>query len=176
MRLEGSSEAVELMKKLRDNDQKKVIVRVQRKAARPVVRAAKSNVSAHSNTVQRSVKAFLPRGARNRANPILFVGPRRSNNPDADPWYAHIVEGGAKGKGRFAKGGSYGARSEGARAKKNEIFRFMNRSREGIQKYRADQQPRPFMKPAVDQNMQKVQQIMITDMSQHIASEIKKLK
>ncbi len=176
VRIQGNEEAIKMMRELADKDQKKVIIRVQRKAARPVIRAARSIVSTHSQTVAKSIKAFIPRGGRRRENPILFVGPKRSRNRDADPWYAHIIEGGAKGVGRFSASGSYGARSVRAADSENDIFRFINSRRSGRERYRKDQQPKPFMEPAVNQNLEQVRQVMINDMAEHINKEVNRLK
>lgn len=176
VQIRGNQEAIRMMRELADNDQKKVIIRVQRKAARPVIRTAKAIVGTNSQTVARSIKAFLPRGARKRENPILFVGPKRSRNRDADPWYAHIIEGGAKGVGRFSASGSYGARSVKAADSENDIFRMMNRNRSGLERYRRDQPPMPFMEPAVNQNIDRVRQIMIDEMLDHVNKEVNRLK
>jgi transposase len=172
MRIEGLPEAIELLKDLPDKAQKRVLIRVMRKAVRPVVASAKAGVS--SNTVKQSIKAFEPKGSGRKENPVLLVAPRISpGNPDKDPWFAHMIEGGTKGTGKF--GGKYGSRSKSARATKNDIFRFINAKRKGNQNYKKDTPAKPFMEPAIRQNMEGVKKTMIDEVLQHINREANKM-
>lgn len=171
--IQGLEVAREILKELPDKFQKRAVIRMYRRAVRPVVRAAKAGVP-QSKTVQQSIKAFEPRGSRKNENPVLFVGPKFNRNRDKDPWFAHMIEGGTQGTGKF--GGKYGARSRAAQDSKNDIFRFINANRKGQQRYRRDQQAKPFMRPAVDGNIGSVRDAVTKDMIEHLQREAKKLR
>jgi HK97 gp10 family phage protein len=171
--MHGLDEAIELLKDLPEKAQKRVLIRVMRKATRPIVASAKANVS--SGTVKRSIKAFEPRGSRRKENPVLLVAPKiNPGSPDTNPWFAHFIEGGTDGVGEFGLGYKR-AGSKSSRAAKNDIFRLINSNRKGFANYRKPQPAKPFMEPAIRQNMESVKKTMIDEVLQHINREASKM-
>jgi len=170
IKLENYDKAVELLDVLPDRLQRKVLIKMLRKSAKPVVSAARSMASPISKRVAKSIKAFEP---KRKSDAVLFVGPKRSSNRDADPWFAHMIEGGAKGEGRFT------VKKTKLRSHLNDgkqIFRFINAKRKGLQRYRSDQPARPFMAPAVDSQRDNANSIFVNDLNSILQSEIEKLK
>lgn len=170
VRIEGYEEAVKMLEHLPDKLQRRVLIRIMRQAAKPVVLTARTNVRSRSNRVAKSIKAWEPRG---KSDAVLFVGPKKTSNRDKDPWFAHIIEGGAKGVGRFTvKKNAY----KNAGDDRHKIFRFINAKRKGQQRYRKNQTAFPFMQPAVDQNRESVRSIFTKDIDTFIQNEIAKLQ
>jgi HK97 gp10 family phage protein len=168
--IKGFAEAVKMLEHLDDKLQRRVLLRVMRNAAKPVISSAKSFVNSRSKRVAKSIKAFEP---KDKTNPVLFVGPKFSKNREADPWFAHFIEFGAKGEGRFVRKQSSWRNTQDDRFK---IFRFINAKRKGKQRYRADQTAYPFMEPAVNQNIKQVSDLFVNDIDNLIQNEVAKLK
>lgn len=111
--------------------------KILRRAARPVIEASRRRVMAYSSTVARSITI----NKWNSDNMGVLVGPKRSKK--RDPWYAHFVEFGVSGIGRFKKKGKV--------------------------RYRPDQPARPFMRPAFDETKDVVQDVISTDVANIVA-------
>jgi len=170
IRIKGFEEAVKLVEHLPNALQKKVLVQIMKKAAMPVVMTARSMARGSSKRVAKSIKAWEPKG---KTDPVVFVGPKFTRKGETDPWFAHIIEGGAKGEGRFTAKKS-GWKNKATDDKK--IFRFINAKRKGRQRYRSDQPGRPFMEPAVESHRERITNLFADDLNALIQKEIDKHK
>lgn len=169
VKVEGFAEAVALMKHLPNAVQKRTLERIFRDASKPIVAAAKSYVSGNSKRVARSIKAWAPRG---KTDPVFFVGPKFSKNADADPWFAHMIEGGAKGIKK-----SQGSKRLPHSTEKHLIFiRKSLKTAKNSFRYRANQPAKPFMEPAIEQNREMVSQRFTSELNTLIQNEINKSK
>ena len=173
IKIQGYEEAVKMLEHLPDKLQRRVLIRIMKQAAKPVVLTARSLVSGKSKRVARSVTAWEPRG---KTDPVVFVGPKKTSNPDRDPWFAHIIEGGSKGVKKSA-GGKYFRFKGTANLTGVEIYTRKKLRRGGVgTRYRKDAIASPFMQPAVDQNREAVKSYFIDDIDNIIQTEVNKLK
>jgi len=120
--IEGDKEAVKYLNMLATKFQRRILVRVARKAVKPLIQRAKSlaprsgrktYITAHrdysrrtrsfstrlvkrrSGELARSIGVYLP---KNRQVAAVYVGPRTKNVQQANNgWYGHFLELGTKG-------------------------------------------------------------------------------
>jgi len=148
IKLEGEAELQKLLTGLGEEvNNKSVIKSALRRAAKPLIHAARKNVEGTSVTVAKSIDVNYT----NREGDTIGVGPIRKlkKNPITggkiilrDPWYAHFIEWGVSGVGRFK-----GTRSSWT-GKRGDVRSARPEQR---RRYRADQPARPFMRPAYAQ-------------------------
>lgn len=174
MRVEGHREAIDMLKELSDRDQKQAIIKMQRKALRPIPRDARARLGGYSNRVSRAIKIWQPRGARRRENPVLFVGVKsnwRGYGDPKDPWFAHMIEYGTEGiKRKTRPSGSTGRDDE------STPFRVRLANMPKGKRFRSDQPARPFMQPAIEANQERVSKVLIDDMSDNLQKIVSKHK
>lgn len=96
-----------------------------RLAVKPLVKEARRRAPKRTRNLAKSIGVITERGG-NRYGANIVVAPRSGRRQKHDGWYAHIVEGGAKGI----------VKNTGKRFKKG-------------QRYRKDIPGRPFFEPAV---------------------------
>lgn len=117
---------------------RKVINSALMHAAKPMEQSAKAKVPKKTGTLARSIKA---RTSASRVDiPAVIVGPRYGGPKATDGWYAHFIEFGVKGIGKFKTMG-------GKDRKRRPQLR---------RRYRADIAPNPFMVPAIMQTKDEV--------------------
>jgi HK97 gp10 family phage protein len=127
IRLEGYDQLMDMLDTLPSKVSKKEIIKGLRKASTPIIRDARSRIKGYSKTLAASISVNYV----SKVSGLIMVGPRRKfhrvegeRQLKHDPWFAHFVEFGTSGVGKF----------------KNK----------GRARYRADQPARPFMRPAYD--------------------------
>jgi len=149
IRLDGIKELEKVLEGLSSKPYAKSIIKSGlRKASKPLIKSARSKVMAYSKTVGQSITINY----QSRDGATIGIGPKRKNGKviaiegdtafvvgAKDPWFAHYIEFGVSGIGRFRK-------KKGAKA-------FS-----GTRRYRADQPARPFMRPAFDETKEEIMQ------------------
>jgi HK97 gp10 family phage protein len=138
IKIDGYNELSKLIDGLSASQSKSVVRSALRKASRPIILAARDKVGNYSKTLASSITVNY----QSREGDTIGIGPKKKGRVidkgdgviDAtnvkDPWFAHFVEFGVSGVGRFKKIGK--------------------------KRYRADQPARPFMRPAFDEKKQEV--------------------
>jgi HK97 gp10 family phage protein len=129
----GLEQAIRFMQTVGTDREIKTAMRSgMRKASKVVAARAKQLVPKDSGNLRRSIGSV---NARDKNNfPAVITGARKAK----DGWYAHFVEFGTSGivqkptKGRYKKG----------------------------QRYRSDQSPKPFMRPAIDEKQNEAMAIV----------------
>ncbi|RKD96782.1 HK97-gp10 family putative phage morphogenesis protein [Marinifilum flexuosum] len=124
--IDGLDELMDSLKKLPHKMSSKMILKAQRKAAKPLVKSAQSKApvsnitrvdwygkrrTIHPGDLKKSIGTIK---GRNKTNPTTFVGPKvsRGRKRKHDAWYAHFPEFGTDGytvkkgplKGKFFPG------------------------------------------------------------------------
>lgn len=172
-RVHGAKEAVELLASLATKDQKNMLLKVMRKAAQPIIRDARTNLGGYSRRVTASLKAWQPRGSGKKDNPVLFVGVKsnwRGYGDPIDPWFAHMIEYGTEGIKRKT---SYRKKSSGD---DNLFFRVRSAATSKGQRYRKNMPARPFFDPAVNTNQDRVDKVLINDISTELQILVERKK
>lgn len=148
---------------------KKVVRSALRKAARPVIMAARRKVMNYSKTVGKSITINY----QSRTGDTIGVGPKKSGKAVdlgggeydisgiKDPWFAHFIEFGTSGIGRF--------KTLDPKRKKRSRFA------QTIRRYRADQPERPFLRPAFEETKQQVTNEFGQNVSKAIDDYIKRV-
>ena len=165
MKMEGFAEAIELLKHLPESVQRTVMLKTMRICTKPVITAAKGNISGYSKSLARSIGNIT---GRSKKYPTIYVGPRAKGAYKDDGWYGHFVEFGVSGIIGKKKKGGFKRKSD------NEDFAKYVGSRKGGERYRKDQPPRPFMRPAIDQNKDQVASNLKTEVSELIKKHIER--
>jgi HK97 gp10 family phage protein len=155
IRLDGFEELSKMIEGLSDVASKAVVKSALRAAVKPIIKSARSKVRSYSKTVADSININYI----SKDGSTIGVGPKKKGfvieNADGtfdlsnikDPWFAHFIEYGTSGVGRFKGKRSYWLGSRG------DV-----RSGRPIEKrtYRPDQPARPFMRPAFEENREKI--------------------
>jgi len=168
-RIEGLNEAYKQVADLSDKMQHKVLVAVQKKAAQPIARLARSLVRKNSKRVATSIKTWE---LKKTEFPLVFVGPRFSKDRTKDPWFAHMIEGGTQGIKKSAGGKMLKPSTEGSII---NIRSILKKGKNGT-RYRNDSPARPFMAPAIQSNIQRAGEIMQSEVGKIIDRELNKSK
>lgn len=151
VKLQGVDELYQLLGGLADEAVSKKVVRsALRRSVRPVIMSARSKVINYSKTVGKSITInYTSRDGR-----TIGVGPKKSGRAIdlgggeydlsgiRDPWFAHYIEFGTSGIGRF--------KTPDPKRKKRSRFS------QTFRRYRADQPARPFLRPAFEETKQQV--------------------
>lgn len=153
IKLDGYKELDELLSGMGDHiNQKSVVRSALRKAGRPLILSARKKIANYSKTVANSITVNY----QNREGDTIGIGPKKKGkwvetepgiydgSNVKDPWYAHFIEFGTSGTGRFKKAGR--------------------------KRYRADMPARPFMRPAWAETQAQV----ITDFGKTMAEVLQK--
>jgi len=149
IQLDGFKELEKVLEGLSSKSYAKSIVKAGlRKASKPLIKSARSKVMGYSKTVGQSITINY----QSRDGATIGIGPKKKNGQVVamdgdtafvvgvkDPWFAHYIEFGVSGIGKFRK-------------KKN------TKGLSGTRRYRADQPARPFMRPAFDETQAEIQQ------------------
>lgn len=138
IKIDGYNELSKLIDGLSASQSKSVVRSALRMASRPIIVSARDKVKGYSKTLASSITVNY----QSREGDTIGIGPKKKNQATIsgdgiigatnkrDPWFAHFVEFGVSGVGRF--------------------------KRAGKKRYRADQPARPFMRPAFDEKKQEV--------------------
>jgi HK97 gp10 family phage protein len=149
IRLDGFKELEKTLEGLSGKTFAKGIVKSGlRRAAKPLIRSARNKVMGYSKTIGKSIMINY----QSRDGATIAIGPKRKNGQiiamdgdmafiagGRDPWFAHYVEFGVSGIGKFRK-------------KRNA------KGISGTRRYRADQPARPFMRPAFEETKEEMMQ------------------
>jgi len=122
--LQGYDEVMKRLSGLERNVNRRLAYQALRKASRILILAARQKIQSYSKTVAKSIAINY----QSRHQVLVAVGPKKTKA--RDPWYAHFIEFGTSGIGRF--------------------------KRKGRVRYRADQPARPFMRPAYDETQEQI--------------------
>jgi len=122
--LQGYDEVMKRLSGLEQNVNRRLAYQALRKASRILILAARQKIQSYSKTVAKSIAINY----QSRHQVLVAVGPKKTKA--RDPWYAHFIEFGTSGIGRF--------------------------KRKGRVRYRADQPARPFMRPAYDETQEQI--------------------
>lgn len=142
--LEGVSELVNTFDSLERKVNRQLAFKAMRKAARILIAAARAKVQGYSKLVAKSITINYT----SRHEAIVGIGPKKTKK--RDPWFAHFIEFGTSGVGRFKKSGR--------------------------KRYRADQPARPFMRTAYDETRQQITDDFSNTVGEVIAKEMSKLR
>lgn len=148
IQLDGFKELEKVLEGLSSKSYAKSIVKAGlRKASKPLIKSARNKVMSYSPTVGKSITINY----QSRDGATIGIGPKKKNGQvimldsetafvvgTKDPWFAHYIEFGVSGIGRF-------------RRNKN------TKGLSGTRRYRADQPARPFMRPAFDETKEEIQ-------------------
>ena len=163
IRLDGFAELEETLTGLSNATFAKSIVRASlRKAAKPLIQSARAKVMGYSPTVGKSITVNY----ESKDGATIAIGPKRKNDKlvylsgdlamfaagtGRNPWFAHFIEFGTSGIGRFKK--------------------------KGRTRYREDQPARPFMRPAFEETKEEMMENFKTSVWESITKYLnKKLK
>lgn len=163
--IEGFVEAQQVLDKLPDKFQKQTINIMLRKSAKIFIDDAKSRCLSHGSSYSKLADA-------------IGIIPIRTDNP--------VVIAGIRAKGKFKYTGYIGAwveygvsgikrkLSSTVRKSGDESFRgWVGKVKKGG-RYRDDQPPRPFMRPAADSKSGAVQADVVKQFEEHLYSETEK--
>jgi len=164
--IEGFDQAVKALDKLPDKFQRQAILAILRRSTRPMIRAARSRLLSHGNSYSQLSKAIGNITPKSK-NPIIYVGPRIKGKWKYVGYIAHWVEYGTKGI-KKSSGGT--ARSENDM----EFGSWVSRIPLGG-KYREDQPPRPFMRPAIDGEKNNVASEVRKNLAEHLDKSVNRL-
>jgi HK97 gp10 family phage protein len=164
--VEGMEAAIKAMDTLDDKMQKKTLIRVFKIAARPMVNDARSGARKYSKRVAKSIKVWEAKKAQ---FPMVLVAPKYTRDPNSDPWFSHMIEGGTKGV-KKSKGSKNLPASTDTRL--IHIRAALKNGRNGMN-YRANQPARPFMAPAIERNFTKVNENIVTELGNFIEKTLK---
>lgn len=166
-KLEGLEEATRMLAGVSDKMHHKILVKVMRAAGAPIAKAARANVRKSSGRIARSIKVW---DFKKSSFPNAFVGPRYTKDPQKDPWFAHMIEGGTKGVKKNNVRRAKGLQSDPDNIRIRSIVKH---TRSGSA-YRNDQPANPFMANAVRDNQAKSVSILTNDITQIIEKELQK--
>lgn len=127
-----------------------VIMAAFRRSGNILVKASRSKIKSigipwgYSKTLEKSIGVF---SSKSRNIPAVWIGPRTGKKSKYDAWFAHFIEFGVSGVGRF-KGGR--------------------------KRYRADMPARPFMRPSYDEVKERMTQSIADSFTVVLTKFIKK--
>ena len=147
IKLDGFAELEKVIEGLSSKSFAKSIVKSGlRRAAKPLIKSARDKVMGYSQTVGKSITINY----QSRDGATIGVGPKKKGGQvvamdgdtafivgTRDPWFAHYIEFGVSGVGKFRK-------------RKN------TKGLSGTRRYRDDQAARPFMRPAFDETSEEM--------------------
>jgi len=165
IKLEGFDEAIKLLDALPDKFQRQTILAMFRRSTRPMIRSARSRLKSYGAAYNKLSKSIGNITVKSK-NPIIYVGPRVKGKWSAIGYIAHWVEYGTKG---VRGGGS--KKTSGAKGYNSDYAKTIGPLKSG-QRYRVDQPPRPFMRPAIDQHSKSVKSLVSSAFSQHLEKTI----
>jgi HK97 gp10 family phage protein len=91
-KLEGTEYFDKILKEFNERDRKAIILAAARAAAKPLIESAKQKAPVgFTGVLYKSIGAATVR-QNNKEVAAVQVGPRKSKNKKADPWYARFVE------------------------------------------------------------------------------------
>jgi len=140
--LQGYDEVMKRLSGLEQNVNRRLAYQALRKASRILILAARQKIQSYSKTVAKSIAINY----QSRHQVLVAVGPKKTKA--RDPWYAHFIEFGTSGIGRF--------------------------KRKGRVRYRADQPARPFMRPAYDETQEQILEDFGTSVMEVIDKHVQK--
>lgn len=166
-KMEGIEEATRMLAGLSDKLQRRVLVKVMQKAGAPIATSARAKARPSSRRVAKSIKVW---DFKKSAFPNVFVGTRFSKDPQKDPWFAHMIEGGTKGVKQNRVHRSKALQSDPENIRIRSIVKQTGQGKA----YRRDMPSRPFMQPAINENQSKMVSIMTNEYGAIIEKELKK--
>jgi len=162
IQLVGAKELSDLFKKLPPKIQRKQMLTALKNAAKPIVNAAKANISGYSKSIANNIGSF---NGKNTNAAVIYTGVKVGRKSrGVDPWFAKFVE--------FGTSGVVNRKSRKV-FNPNPAFAWVSKLKRGS-KYREDQQAKPFMRPAIAANMPKSEQIIQTELAKVLLKAIDK--
>ena len=168
VQIEGLKEFIKAMDALPDKLQRQTILPILRKSGRPVIRAARGKLKGYGSGYNKLAKSIGNITAKSK-HPIIYIGPRVKGKWSYIGYYAHWVEYGTTG----IKGNNKGTRSW-KKTEQNTIFAKRVGTIPKGGRYRSDQPARPFMRPAIDANMQNVASLLTTNFHKYLDKQIQR--
>lgn len=171
-KVEGFDAARKVLDVLPDKFQRKIVNKFFRRALKIFTRAAQQNLLQYGgqySDLAKAIGVLTPKASRTKGNPVMIAGIRVKGKYKYTGYYGHWIEYGVRGV--KSKLSSSDHRKGDGQDKK---FRVIVARKEKGERYRADQPPRPFMRPAVDQTRPTVESSVIIDMQEHIDKEVGK--
>jgi len=162
IQIKGEAEARAMLKLLPDKMKKKVVMSIFRKSTVPLIREARANIKAYSPSLASSIGNMRGKGK----DPLMMVAPRVKGKYKKLGWFAHFTEYGTSGI--VKKSGGY------KRASDNPDFaKWVGKVKSGS-RYRQQQNPRPYMRPAVDAQKGNVAELTRKLMQEELAKTIRR--
>lgn len=138
VRLEGGMDLQKTLEQLPGKVNRKLLIAAGRKAGRILVKVARRKAPRKTGNLRKSIGI---RTGKRKDTASVLVGPRLKGKYKG--WYAHFVEFGVSGIGRFKK------------RRKSGDFQKVTGSR-FVYRYRSDISAKPFMRPAYDQTKDQI--------------------
>ena len=140
IQIAGTKELKAILRELPQKTRRKYMLKAWRKSTKPLITAARNNISGYSKSLAKSIGNIT---GRSKKSAVVYVGPRVKGKWKDSGWYAPFVEFGTSGVKRNRKQG-YKRKSD------NPAFGWVKNIGRG-KRYRDDQPARPFMRPAIMQ-------------------------
>lgn len=168
--IENIKECKQLLDALPDKLQKNVLMRLFKKHAQRLVDEERRRLLAYGNEYGKLADAIGIMGVKSK-DPVLIVGIRAKGKYKYTGYIGHWVEYGVSGvKNKLSTSVDYKATYLD---EKDQKFLWVSKIERG-QRYRKDQKPRPFMRPALDSMHQPILDGVVSDISQHLYTETEK--
>ena len=159
IQLLGIEDLKTVFKRLPYKVNKKLLVATMRSAAKPIVKYARRRIKGKSKTIAGSIGIKTAKSK----TPAIWVGPRTGKSLKYNGWFARFYE---KGTSR-------------RKPRKNKYLVFMGtkgkqKGKLVFAKSTAKIQATPFMRPAIDANIEQVKKSMAQELRKVMIKEIKK--
>jgi len=169
IKIEGYDELIKLMDKMPEAVQRRNVLQIFRHAIKPLIKSAKSKLKMHGSGYSNLARAIGTWNGKSRKSPNLFAGPRVKGRWRDIGYMGHWVEYGTSG----IKQKNRGTRSW-QKTEENEAFAKVVGTLPKGARYRQDQRPKPYMRPAIDEQMPTVRREIEKQMKFQIERIMKK--
>lgn len=168
--IENIKECKQLLDSLPDKLQKNVLMRIFKRHASRLVDDERRRLLAHGNQYNKLADAIGIMGVKS-PHPVMIVGIRAKGKYKYSGYIGHWVEYGTSGvKQKKSVGKDFKVEYLD---EKDQKFLWVSRVGRG-ERYRMDQKPRPFMRPAVDSMEKEIVNGVVEDLSSHLFEETQK--
>jgi hypothetical protein len=174
IKVAGFKEARKMLDQLSEKFQYQAIMPVFRKAIKPVVQTGRQNLLQHGSQYRKLAKSIGVWRGKSRKSPNLFAGPRVKGKWSHVGYIAHWVEYGTTGvkKDKGTRKASYAGYNP-------EYAKRIGKLKQG-DRFRRDEPPRPFMRPAIDSEKSTVERLvekgLQTELNNLVKKQLKKMK
>lgn len=163
IQLLGADAIDNILNELPQTVRRKFLLAAWRRSAKPLIQAARQNVQGYSKNLAKSIGNIT---GRSKKYPTIYVGPRAKGKWKDIGWIAPFIEFGVSGVKRNRKQGY-------KRDTDNPAFAWVGNI-QGGGRYRDDQPPRPFMRPAIMANAHKVEANMLKELKYVMQKKVEK--